>query len=73
MWRVNITGIQQLFQNNYYQVEWEQVTMNGRGPGAISHHTAFVMGSKEVLFYGGMKGEDSNAEIFIFNANNCSW
>lgn len=31
------------------------------------------MGTKEVLFYGGMKGEDSNAEIFIFNATTAAW
>jgi hypothetical protein len=31
------------------------------------------MGTKEVLFYGGSKGEDSNAEIFIFNATTTQW
>jgi len=73
MWKVNLTGIQQLFQDPYHRVEWEQVDTSGRGPGAISHHTAFVMGTKEVLFYGGLKGEDSNPEIFIFNATSGSW
>ena len=73
MWKVNLSKIQQLKQDPYEQVCWEQVETQGKGPGKISHHTAFVMGTKEVLFYGGMKGEDSNAEIFIFNATTASW
>ena len=53
--------------------EWELVQTTGRGPGRISHHTSSVRPSKEVVFYGGLKGEDSNAEIFLFNPNTNSW
>ena len=29
--------------------------------------------TKEVVFYGGLKGEDSNNEIFLFNPNTNAW
>ena len=45
----------------------------GRGPGRISHHTVSVRPTKEVVFYGGLKGEDSNNEIFLFNPNTNAW
>ena len=45
----------------------------GRGPGRISHHTAHVRPSKEVVIYGGLKGEDSSAEIYLFNPNTNAW
>ena len=54
-------------------IEWELVQTTGRGPGRISHHTSSVRPTKEVIFYGGLKGEDSNAEIFLFNPNTNSW
>lgn len=53
--------------------EWELVQPSGRGPGRISHHTASVRPSKEIVFYGGLKGEESNNEIFLFNPNTNSW
>ena len=65
MWRVNLSCVHQLAQDPFTNVEWEQVETSGKGPGCISHHKAFPM-KKEILFYGGLKGEDSNPEIFIF-------
>lgn len=74
MWRVSLTGIHALQQDPFYPVEWECVTTTGRSPGKISHHTCSMMkGNKEVIFYGGLKGDDSNAEIFIYNALGSSW
>lgn len=75
MWRLNLSGIHALLQEDTsgQPVEWEQVQTTGRGPGRISHHTASVRPTKEVIFYGGLKGEDSNSEIFLFNPNTCSW
>ena len=67
MWRVSLTGIHALKQDPFYPVEWECVSTHGKGPGKISHHTCYVMTPKEVLFYGGLKGDDSNSEIFIYN------
>lgn len=73
MWRVSLTGIRTLFQDNYHNVEWECVNTTGRGPGKISHHTVSILSQKEVLFYGGLKGEDNNADIFLFNAMTNAW
>jgi len=60
MWRVSITGIRELITDSYYPVGWESVSTEGRGLGKISHHTASVQSATEVLFYGGLLGEDSN-------------
>jgi len=75
MWRLNLTGIHALLDddNSGQPVEWELVNTSGRGPGRISHHTVSVRPSKEVVFYGGLKGEESNSEIFLFNPNTNSW
>ena len=54
-------------------VEWEPVATQGRGPGKISHHTASVRPNKEVVIYGGLRGEDSNSEIFLFSPTNYTW
>jgi len=44
------------------------VQTSGRSPGKISHHKATVLNAKDVLIYGGLKGEDSNPDVFILNA-----
>ena len=53
--------------------KWELVKTTGRGPGRISHHTASVRPSKEIVFYGGLRGEESNSEIFLFNPSTNNW
>ena len=53
--------------------EWELVQTTGRGPGKISHHTVSVRPTKEVIFYGGLRGDDSNDEVFLFNPNTNTW
>ena len=75
MWRLNLSSIHQMLEEDGTAIdcEWELVQTTGRGPGRISHHTVSVRPSKEVVFYGGLKGEDSNAEIFLFNPNTNAW
>jgi len=74
MWRVNLHGVQRLHSDASYPVEWEPVTgASGRDTGKISHHTAAIVNSKEVVFYGGIKNTDSNPEIFVYNVINNSW
>jgi hypothetical protein len=58
---------------SFTAIEWELVQTSGRGPGRISHHTVSVRPTKEVVMYGGLKGEDSNSEIFLFNPNTNTW
>lgn len=43
MWKVNINGVKELFRDPYYPVEWELVSGQGRAPGKISHHKAYVI------------------------------
>jgi hypothetical protein len=75
MWRLNLSKIHMMMEmnDNEANFEWETVQTTGKGPGRISHHTASVMPSKEVIMYGGLKGEDSNHEIFQFNPSTSSW
>ena len=74
MWRVSLTGIHMLNQDPFHPVEWECLATSGKAPGKISHHTCSIAkGGKEVLFYGGLKGDDSNNEIFVYNALGSSW
>ena len=75
MWRLNLSSIHSMLADDgsVTSNEWELVQTSGKGPGRISHHTASVRPSKEVVFYGGLKGEDSNNEIFMFNPSNNAW
>lgn len=75
MWRLNLSSIHSMLADDgsVTSNEWELVQTSGKCPGRISHHTASVRPSKEVVFYGGLKGEDSNNEIFMFNPSNNAW
>jgi len=74
MWCVNLTKIHMLKEDAFYAVEWQQVqTQGGKGPGKISHHTASVQSDTEVVFYGGLKGEDSCNEIYLFDVHSATW
>lgn len=75
MWRLNLSGIHQILEEDMSGDvgEWELVQTTGRGPGRISHHTASVRPSKEIVFYGGLRGEESNSEIFLFNPSTNNW
>ena len=73
MWRVNISGIKALLRDPYYPVEWEPIKLEGKNPGKISHQKAFVISQQNVLVYGGLKGEDSNPDIFLYNAIANTW
>ncbi|MFO0118287.1 MAG: hypothetical protein ACK521_11985 [bacterium] len=70
---MNISGIKALLRDPFYPVEWEPIKIEGKTPGKISHHKAFVISQQNVLVYGGLKGEDSNPDIFIFNAIANTW
>ena len=76
MWRLNLSTIHSQMADDGSAdgaSEWELVQTSGKGPGRISHHTVSVRPDKQVLFYGGLKGEDSNPEVFLFNPQTNSW
>jgi len=73
MWCINLTKIGDFGSSSYNSVEWEQVRNHGKGPGKISHHTACTSPQGAVIFYGGLKGEDSVSDIFIYDVTQCAW
>jgi len=72
MWRVDLNAIHQLFKDPYHPVAWQHVVGKGQDLGRISHHSTIVFGS-DVIFYGGMKGEDSNPDIALFKTETATW
>lgn len=74
MWRVDLNGIHGLFKDPYHPVAWEPVQGKGQDLGRISHHSAIVFrDDADVIFYGGMKGEDSNPDIALFQTETATW
>ena len=63
MWRLNLTNIHGMMDpdgSGDSLSDWELVQTTGTGPGKISHHTVSVRPSKEVVLYGGLKGDEGN-------------
>lgn len=73
MWRVNLTALQQLHQGENKQVGWECVTTTGKDIGKISHHTCCMVSAKEVVFFGGLKGDSSSNSVFLLNLVGNIW
>lgn len=73
IWRVNLTAIRELQQNQTRQVGWEQITTTGKDIGMISHHTCAMVSAKEILFFGGLKGENSSQAVFLLNLASNVW
>ena len=75
MWRLNLSTVHAMAEDDGHNIpmEWELVNTSGHGPGRISHHTVSVRPGKEVVFYGGLKGDDANNDIFVFNPNTNQW
>jgi len=62
-----------LHSNPNNLIGWEQISTSGRDIGKISHHSCAAVSAKEVIFVGGLKGEDSNKQIFLLNLANHAW
>jgi len=60
LWRVNLSAIHRMKSNPTSPVSWELISSSGRDIGRISHHTCALVSAKEVVFFGGLKGEDSS-------------
>ena len=70
LWRVSLSAIQRMKSNPTSPVSWELISSSGRDIGKISHHTCALVSAKEVVFFGGLKGEDSSKSAFILNLLN---
>jgi hypothetical protein len=42
------------------RVGWECIATTGKDIGKISHHSCAIISAKEVVFYGGLKGDFSS-------------
>lgn len=73
LWRVNLSAIHRMKSNPTSPVSWELISAAGRDIGKISHHSCAVVSAKEVVFFGGLKGEDSSKQAYIFNLSNNQW
>lgn len=73
MWRVNLSAIQQLQNNPNTKAGWELVTTSGKDIGKISHHTCAKVSPKEVVFFGGLKGENSSQNVHMLNLVTNNW
>lgn len=73
MWRLDLDSLMRATEDNSYPVQWEQVAFRGaKAPGKISHHRCAVQGDKMILI-GGLKGEVSNTECWLFDLKTNTW
>ena len=73
MWRLDLDAVMRATEDPTFPVQWDQVTYRGtKNPGRISHHKCVVQGDKMVLV-GGLRGEASNAECWVFDLKTNAW
>lgn len=72
MWRMSISGIQELMEDPDHGVSWEPVKCTGTIPGNISHHKSAIFGLS-VIIYGGISGLENFPETFEFDSVKCHW
>lgn len=72
MWKMSISGIQELMEDPESGVSWEPVNFKGTVPGNISHHKPAVFGLSVVIF-GGINDFDNNPEAFEFDSSKNVW
>lgn len=72
MWKLSISGVEELQNDPNYGVQWEPVKEKGILPGKISHHKAAVFGN-QVVIYGGMSGIDGIQDVYEFDVSKEAW
>ncbi len=73
MWRLDLDAVMRATEDPTFPAGWEQIAYRGtKSPGRISHHKCAVIGDKMVLI-GGLKGEVSNTDCWIFDLKTNSW
>ena len=74
MWRVDLNGISSLLKNSHKIFSWESITPKGKGPEKISHHVcATFKDCENVVLYGGLKGDNDNGDVYIYDIPHNSW
>ena len=72
MWKLNISGVEELEEDSNYGVCWEQINEKGTSPGKVSHHKPIVFGSQVVIF-GGIAGINGINDVFEFDTAKNAW
>lgn len=72
MWKLNLSGLEELSHDSTYNVAWEHVKESGIGPGKVSHHSTVVCGNN-VLIFGGMTGFAGLEDVFQFDCLKEKW
>ena len=72
MWRLSISGVQELNDDPDYGVAWELISCKGHLPGNIAYHKPVVFGHK-VLIFGGTIDDNSTTEAYEFDSNKFIW
>jgi len=72
MWKLSISGIQNLMEDPEYGVQWEAVNYKGAHPGKISHQRPAVYGHTVIVF-GGINDYDNAPDAYEFDSIKCSW
>ena len=73
MWRLSVSGVQELIADPEYGVSWEQVTHTGTIPGNLSHHRPAVFGHSVVVFGGILNSDQNIADAYEFNSTKAAW
>ena len=72
MWRLSISGVQELVDDSDWNVSWEPVNCKGHLPGNISFHKSAVFGSN-VLIFGGIIESENASDAYEFDSNKFVW
>ena len=72
MWRLSVSGVQELVDDPEWNVCWEPISCKGHLPGNISFHKSAVFGSN-VLIFGGIIENDNANDAFEFDSNKFTW
>lgn len=73
MWRLDLDSLMRACEDQHILVQWEEIKYVGaKSPGSISHHKCGLSGDKMILI-GGLKGETSNKDTWIFDIKTNSW
>ena len=68
MWRLSITGVDDLKVHKDTSVCWENIKQKGTVPGNLSHHKTAVFGHSAVVF-GGIQNNDDCIEAYEFDTS----
>jgi hypothetical protein len=75
MWRLDLDGVMRACEDPHYAAQWEEVAFKGsKSPGRISHHKCAILpGTDKMALVGGLKGDQANTEVWLFDLKTSTW